>query len=76
MNKNDKDNLKKKILDDEDFIYCPRLANSLERLMEKHPNGLEDERICKVLLMTQEELDETFQSAILKLRESLGVDDE
>jgi hypothetical protein len=73
MNVKDKDNLKKKILNDEDFIYCPRLANSLERLMEKHPNGLGDERICKILLMSQEELDETFESAILKLRESLGV---
>jgi len=44
--------------------------------MEKHSNGLGDERICKILLMSQEELDETFESAILKLRQSLGVDDE
>ena len=63
--------LKKKIMEDPDFIYCPRLGNSLNKLIEKNPDGIDDERIQKVLLITKEELEEIYQSAIQKFREAL-----
>lgn len=64
----DKKSLKKKIMDDPDFIYCPRLGNSLVKLVNKHPDGIDDERIEKVLLMTNKEIDAIYQSALEKLR--------
>ncbi len=73
MKVKDKDQIKNKILVEEDFIYCPRLGNSLNKLIDKNPEGVEDERICKVLLMSDEELEETFNSALEKLRKALGV---
>lgn len=63
--------IKKKIMEDEDFIYCPRLGNSLNKLIEKHPDGIDDERIQKVLLMTAKELESIYNSAIQKLRDAL-----
>lgn len=67
----DKKALKKKIMEDPDFVYCPRLGNSLEKLIDKHPDGIDDERIQKVLLMTPKEIEATYNSAIEKLRKVL-----
>lgn len=69
----DKKALKQRILDEEDFIYCPRLGNSLHRLLDKNVDGVGDERIEKVLLMTKEELEEHYERALNKLRKALGV---
>lgn len=73
MNSKDKKALKQRILEEEDFIYCPRLGNSLKRLMDKNANGIVDERIEKVLLMTPEEVAEHYEKALEKLRKALNV---
>ena len=67
----DKKALKNKIMNDDDFIYCPRLGNSLAKLIEKNPDGIDDERIEKVLLMTSKELEATYLSALEKLRKAV-----
>lgn len=67
----DKKTLKKKIFEDPDFVYCPRLGNSLSKLMDKHPDGIDDERIQKVLLMSAKEVENTYNSALEKLRKIL-----
>lgn len=64
----------KKIEEDEDFIYCPRLGNSLENLLDKHPDGVDDDRIQKVLLISPLKFKELYESAIAKFRKSLGVE--
>ena len=66
----DKKMFKKKIAEDDDFIYCPRLGNSLKQLIDRHPEGIDDERIQKVLLLSSKELEEIYQNAIKKLREA------
>lgn len=74
MAKKNKDNVKELIDTDEDFIYCPRLGNSLKKLMDKNPDGVDDERIAKVLLLEEEEVEGIFASAIKKIRKSMGID--
>ena len=66
----DKKMLKNKIMEDEDFVYCPRLGNSLKKMIEKHPDGIDDERIQKALLLSAKELEEIYESAIKKLRDA------
>lgn len=65
--------LQEKIKKEEDFIYCPRLSNSLKNLIDKNPNGVDDERIKKVLLINDNELGKLYNSALNKLRDALGV---
>jgi hypothetical protein len=65
--------LKKKIMEDEDFIHCPRLGNSLQKLIDKNPEGVTDERIAKVLLMDEEEVKTIFIQAIEKIRSKIGL---
>jgi predicted metallo-beta-lactamase superfamily hydrolase len=64
---------KHKILNDEDFIDYPKFKNSLSKLIEKHPEGVDVQTIAKVLNMTEEEVEKTYQSAIQKLKDNLGV---
>ena len=64
---------KERILEEIDFCYCPRLSNSITNLVEKNPDGVDNERIAKVLLTTEEEVEKIFESALVKLRKSLGI---
>ena len=64
---------KHKIEEDEDFIDYPKFKNSLSKLIEKYPEGVDKETIAKVLMMSEEEVEETYASAIKKLQISLGV---
>jgi len=73
VNKKNRETLKKRINKEEDFIYCPRLENSLNNLISKNPDGIDDERMCKVLLITEKELKKTFDSAIMKIRKKLNI---
>ena len=62
-----------KVNEDEDFIDYPKFKNSLNKLIEKYPEGVDQETIAKVLMMTTEEVEETYASAIKKLQLALGV---
>jgi len=73
MSVKDRKSLKKRILEEEDFIYCPRLGNSLSRLIDGNDNGVDDVRIGKVLLMDDEEVKTHYESAVRKLKEKMGV---
>lgn len=68
-----KEKLKEKIKNEEDFIYCPRLGNSLNKFKEKNPDGVDDDKIAKVLLLNTEEVESIFQSAINKIRKGLKL---
>jgi len=70
----DRKAIRDRIEAEEDFIYCPRLGNSVSRLLDKNPEGISDDRIIKVLLLDGEkELTELYESAINKLKANLGV---
>jgi hypothetical protein len=72
MNKQD---LSTKVLRERDFINSPKHDNSLRKFVDEHPDGAKDSVICKALCMTQKELEETYQCAILKLKEGLNTDE-
>lgn len=64
---------KHKLTQEEDYIDCPKFNNSIKQLIEKNPDGIDDETIAKVLNMTPQEVEETYQNAIKKLKKSLEV---
>lgn len=65
--------IKKRIEEEEDFIYCPRLKNSLNALVQKNPMGIDNERIAKVMLITEEEVEELYNSAVEKIKRGLSL---
>jgi hypothetical protein len=61
------------ILTDPDFISLKRFDNSLLKLKEKYPEGAPTKVIAQALLMTEEEVEEAYESIILKIREALKI---
>ena len=64
---------KRKINEDEDYIDYPKFKNSVKKLIEKYPDGVSDETIAKVLLMSEEEVNEIYLSSIEKIKDKLEV---
>lgn len=75
MNLKDKQAIVDKIKNDEDYIYCPRLNNSLKSFVNTHPDGVDEERIAKVLLIDVNEVKSIFNNAIKKIRKKLKLND-
>jgi hypothetical protein len=66
------DEIKKRIMNDEDFINSPNHKNSLKCFIAKNPEGVSNDRIAKVLMISEEEVEEIYLSAIEKLKEGLA----
>jgi hypothetical protein len=71
----DLNKIKKQINNDSDFIYCPRLGNSIKKLLDIYPDGVDNKRIAKLLLMKEEEVEDVFNSALKKIRKNLKIKD-
>lgn len=67
------DEKKAKILQDEDFVDCPKFKNSIKKLKEKNPDGIDDKLIAEILLITPEELETLYSESLKKIRKHLGV---
>lgn len=67
----DKDEIKKKILEEEDYIRSPKFANSLKRFLVKNDDGVETSVIARVLAMSEEEVEQVYADAIQTLRDEM-----
>jgi hypothetical protein len=65
------EDLKKRLETEEDFINSPSHRNSLKFFISKNPEGVSNDKIAKLLMISEEEVEKLYQSAILKLRENL-----
>lgn len=54
-----------------DYINYPKFKNSINCLIKKYPNGVETNTIAKALMITPEEVEKIYQSAVKKLRKIL-----
>lgn len=72
----DRDDVEKRIRDEEDYIRAPKFGNSLVKFMAKAKDqeNIEDALIAKVLMMSEEEVQKIYDEAVAMLKE--GVSDE
>ena len=63
-----KKDVRKRLLTEEDYVYCPRFGFSLKRVLEKYPEGLSNDRIAKFLSIDTETLDIFYENTIKKIR--------
>lgn len=70
----DKSDIQKRILEEEDYIRCPKCSNSLSKFLSKNPNGVEDAVIGRLLVIPEKEVDEIYKEAVEILKEDM--DDE
>jgi DNA-binding NarL/FixJ family response regulator len=67
-----KEQIKEKIETDEDFVYAPKFDNSLDKLMQEYPDGLENNKIAKHLCLEESTVEYLFRSAVAKLKSLVG----
>lgn len=67
------DEKKIKILQDEDFVDCPKFKNSIKKIKEKNPDGIDDKLIAEMLLLTPEELEILYLNSLQKIRKHLDI---
>jgi len=71
----DKDEIQKRILDDEDYIRCPKCSNSITKFLAKNPEGVENNVIGRLLVIPEEKVDKLYEEAIELLKKDM-VEDE
>lgn len=67
---------KEKIEKDPDYINCPRVKNSLKKYLSKYSEGVSDEEIAKLLMISEDEVQKKYNDIILKLRKEMKVEDD
>lgn len=67
------DEARARLQSDLDFVYLPKFEFSLQKLMERYPDGVPDRLIAQALMLTEDDVEEMFQSAVLKLRKMMKV---
>jgi hypothetical protein len=70
------DAMRKLIHDDEDFINAPKFGNSLDKFLAKNDNLLENGAIGRLLLLSEEEVEEIYQESVVELRKAINPDGE
>lgn len=71
----DKEELQKRVLEEEDYVRAPKFSNSLSKFLARNSDGVENATIARLLMISEEEVEKLHEEAIQMLREEM-VDDE
>lgn len=71
----DKNELQKRVLEEEDYIRCPKCSNSLSKFLARTSDGVENATIARFLMIPEEEVEKLYQEAIEILRRDMVDED-
>jgi len=71
-----KEDLQRRVLEEEDYVRAPKFSNSLSKFLARNSDGVENATIARLLMIPEERVEEIFQEAVLMLREEMVEDDE
>ena len=66
--------IKKKILEDRDFINIKRFDYSLNKLLDRYEDGVPGRVIAQALLISEEEVESLYEQVLVKLRKRLNTE--
>jgi hypothetical protein len=67
----DKEEIQKRIAEDEDYIRSPKNSNSMAKFLAKNTNGVDDSAIGRLLIMTEEKVKKIYEEAVEFLRKKM-----
>lgn len=68
----DKDDIMKRIAEDEDYIRCPKCSNSINKFVAKMPpEGVENNVIGRLLMIPEEKVEEIYEEAVEMLQKDM-----
>jgi hypothetical protein len=59
-----KEDLKKRVLEEQDFIRSYKYGNSLAKFLSRNTKELDDGAIARLLMIEKDEVEEIYQKAI------------
>jgi hypothetical protein len=72
----DRDDLTKRVTEEEDYIRCPKFSNSLTKFLAKNSEGVENSVIARLLMIPEEKVEEIYDEAVQRLRKQMVDQDE
>lgn len=70
----EKDNISKKILEEDDFIHAPKFGNSLNKFLAKNDHIPHNGAIGRLLMIPEEEVEKIYQESVVMLRKDMCPD--
>ncbi len=67
----DKEEILKRIMQEEDYVRCPKFSNSLTKFVNRNSDGVEDAVIARLLMMSEEEVRKIYEEVVAKLRKDM-----
>lgn len=72
-----KENVKRRILEETDFVKSYKYGNSLNKFLSRNTKELDDSTIARLLMIEKYEVEEIYQKAIEILKKGMiGENDE
>jgi hypothetical protein len=72
----DRDDILKRVTDEEDYIRCPKFSNSLTKFLAKNSEGVENSVIARLLMIPEDKVEEIYDEAVQKLRREMADQDD
>lgn len=70
-----KEDLQQRVLTEEDYVRAPKFSNSLAKFIARNSDGVENATIARLLMIPEEQVEEIYAEAVLKLREGMVDED-
>lgn len=67
----EKNEIQRRIAEEEDYIRCPKCSNSVNKFLSKNPDGAEDGVIARFLMVSEEKIREYYAEAVKMLRKHM-----
>lgn len=71
----DKNELQKRVLEEEDYVRAPKFSNSLNKFVARNSEGVENATIARLLMISEEEVEKLFSEAVEILKEEMVDED-
>lgn len=72
----DKNELQKRVLEEEDYVRAPKFSNSLSKFLTRNSDGVENATIARLLMIPESEVEKLFLEAIEMLKKDMVKDED
>lgn len=65
--------VRRRLEEEPDFVHLRRFDYSLDKVVERYPEGCPTRLIAQALLLTEDDVEILYSRLVIKLRASMGV---
>ena len=69
------DEVLRRIQEDPDFVYLKRFDYSLDKVVQRYPDGAPTRVIAQALMLTEEDVEDMYPQIVAKLQAIMGIEE-